>query len=236
MKRAFSVFACALILLSCFCCNIYATEALPSYYSAVDKGYVTAPKQQGLSGSCWAFAAISCLESDAIIKGYETNPDFSEAHLVWTTYNTSGIESDPNSDEIAYQKDASPYECSGDIASIVSTLSKGCGINDEREFPFYPEHIEYMGHYSSEDYYKNCGYVLEDSAYLPKDDIKRKEWITEHGGAMVIIYMDLDNYVEINININNDPDSRNEVNHAVAVVGWDDNFSRDNFDIKRLAL
>ena len=58
---------------------------MPERYDSREYGYVTEIKYQGESGNCWAFSTLSALETDSIIKGYDTidNADYSEAHLSW---------------------------------------------------------------------------------------------------------------------------------------------------------
>ena len=63
----------------------------PKKYSLVQKGMVTGIKDQGGSGSCWAFAAIKSAESNAIMNGLTTksSADFSESHLIWYAYHAT---------------------------------------------------------------------------------------------------------------------------------------------------
>lgn len=60
---------------------------LPTAYDSRDKSVITSAKNQGKSGVCWSFSAMSALESDSIIKGIvDAKADFSEAHNVWFSY------------------------------------------------------------------------------------------------------------------------------------------------------
>ncbi|MBQ6268215.1 MAG: InlB B-repeat-containing protein [Clostridia bacterium] len=64
--------------------RIGTNAALPKQYDARKEGVVTPVKKQPY-GNCWAYAAMSCLESDAI-KNHGADPaatDFSEDHLCY---------------------------------------------------------------------------------------------------------------------------------------------------------
>lgn len=52
---------------------VLPTDAIPVYKNWFEEGYVTKPIDQHNCGACWAFAAISALESLALIKGAETD-------------------------------------------------------------------------------------------------------------------------------------------------------------------
>jgi len=55
-----------------------------------DHGMVTSTKNQGACGSCWAFAAIACLESHILIEGSQTSYDLSEQYVVSCDNTNSG--------------------------------------------------------------------------------------------------------------------------------------------------
>lgn len=66
--------------------------ALPARYDAREAGVITSVKKQPY-GNCWAYAAMSCLETDAI-KNHGADPaatDFSEEHLC---YYVNGAQTD----------------------------------------------------------------------------------------------------------------------------------------------
>ena len=62
--------------------------ALPSSYDSREYDLVTPIRNQGVTGSCWSFAAIKALESDSIRQALVSlnTADFSESHLVWYAY------------------------------------------------------------------------------------------------------------------------------------------------------
>ena len=65
--------------------------ALPDAFDSRDYGCVTPVKNQGQTGMCWAMAAVSALESDAVRSGCLSleKTDFSEAHLAWAAFTAS---------------------------------------------------------------------------------------------------------------------------------------------------
>ena len=92
MKR-FILLAAALVCLgaSASAQQRPAAPAFPEYtFTTVKAAPVTSVKNQGSSGTCWSFSAISFLESEAIrlcnIKDEAKYPDFSEFFVVGTSY------------------------------------------------------------------------------------------------------------------------------------------------------
>ncbi len=151
LKKYLSLLITFLLLMGIW---IPASADPEASYSSVKLGYTTPVKNQGVSGCCWAFAVISCLESDAIIKGYETKPDFSEAHLAWKMLNGK-------TDNIYYY--------AADTLDAAVALSVYPGLTDESEYPFYPYNLSKMGNYDEKSYYYNNGYTLSDVCFVGKD-------------------------------------------------------------------
>ena len=189
-----------------------------SYFNAVDQGWVTSVKDQGDSNCCWSFAALSCMESYMIAKGYAKSPDLSEAHLTWAGLNG-------RTDNIYYY--------AGDITLIIHALSStGCYLNNEADYPFYPRDLSKMGKYDNKAYTDSNGYALESVVYLRNAE-NAKAWIREHGSATCTFSMEPGSSFRSsgnkNISFCNKAVTNSMKNHCVAVVGWDDSYSRNNF-------
>ena len=71
--------------------------ALPSKYDSRDYGYITPVKDQGDSGSCWAFGALATLEA-CLKKATGITYDFSEQNIknLMTWYSIFGTNGDPD--------------------------------------------------------------------------------------------------------------------------------------------
>ncbi|MBR4858967.1 MAG: hypothetical protein IKU08_07260 [Clostridia bacterium] len=201
---------------------------LPSSYNAVDEGLVTRVKSQGESGVCWAFSAMSLMESDSIAKGYKTlaDADFSEAHHTWFTgRGRAESESDLAYGDGYYVEE--PYLRGGNWKMSAASLARWTGVANERDFPFYDGSLENMGNYPEAERYNTSSGIIIESAQSLTTAEKVKQWITEHGSATVAFYYDDSCY--------NYPTSSyctstsGTINHQVVVVGWDDNYSASNF-------
>lgn len=205
-------------------------EGLPARYNAAELGYVTPVKNQGKSYCCWSFSSISALESDAIMKGWETKDsvDFSEAHLTWFIYTANSDETDQIYDESVNYSGPTPYGVTGNAGRVVAALARGTGLADEEKYPFNPNDLQGMGYYPNTAYYDNNGYAVKNTAEL-KDAEAIKKWITKHGSCIANIYSSSQYFYSSANGYTYYCPTKSAVNHSITIVGWDDEFSADMF-------
>ena len=102
-----------------------ADASLPSSYDLRKKGLITPIKDQGYSGSCWAFASLKSLESN-LIKTKQAAPsvDLSENHLSWFLFHPSADSSDPlYLDGISFREDAAKSAYQKENSTIRNSYS-----------------------------------------------------------------------------------------------------------------
>lgn len=181
---------------------------IPSYYNLVDHNYVTPVKNQGGGGNCWAFAAIGSLES-CILKATGSTYNLSESNMknLMAKFSDYGWDMEPNRggyDKMGYGYLVSwlgPVNESDDIYSASSFLSPV--LNSIL-------HVQNV-------------LFLDRKNYTDNDAIKKA--ILEYGGVATSI-----NWTGASIKDNARYYSGTKgADHAVVIVGWDDNFSRNNF-------
>ncbi len=206
---------------------------MPSSYSAVDLGYVTKIKDQKSTNSCWAFSAVAAAESSLLKQGLATTSDavsdLSEAHLVWFTHKslTTDVD-DPTFGDGT--NEGSPYTKGGYWLRSTYSLARGAGFALEKDYPFYADNTSMMGDYAESSRYESK--VTLDEAYLiPNEETNEiKKAIIENGSITAAAFV-------VNSYLNKGSDgyayyqnySASATNHQMIFVGWDDNFSVDNF-------
>lgn len=210
-----------------FCSSV--NTDLPESYDSRELGIITETKNQGVSGNCWAFSSISALETDSIKQGLTDaeSTDFSEAHLSWFASNSLVTdESDlTHGDGIIFEN---PYLKGGNWKLASAVLARHSGLTNEADYPFYGTDFTKMGNYDESQRYDTSSGVILESTQVIQTHEEVKEWVMAHGSATVSYYYD-DAYYHWNnaaycCNTDEDP------NHEVVIVGWDDNYSAENFD------
>ena len=182
---------------------------LPSYYSLVENGLVTPVKDQQTSGNCWAYTAIATLES-CILKASGDSLDLSEEHMknIIELYSDYGWAMDTNGGGY----DEMPI---GYFVSWLGPVNESSDITDDRS-TLSPILNSIM-------HVQNVLY-LERESYTDNDAIK--EAILRYGAVATGIYYD-DGYR--NGRSYYYYGSTYYGNHAVTIVGWDDNYSKNSF-------
>ncbi len=204
-------------------------SALPSSFDARDYGCITSAKQQGISGNCWAFSVMSMLESDAILKGFDDseNADYSEAHFSWFTSRSLTDNPDDPTYGDGYLSET-PYATGGNWIISAGSLARWTGAAQDSDYPFNYRDLSQMGNYDESCRYDTGSGVIIDSAQslLGMDDAK--SWIMEHGSATFSFYFAEDYYNSNTFSYYYN--GTESLNHEITVIGWNDNYSRFNFN------
>lgn len=202
---------------------------LPKRYDARDDSLITGVKNQYSTGSCWAFAAVSAAETSMIKKGFGTSAstDYSEAHLTWF-----GLRTVSNTKKDSARGDGitspSPYTDGGNWVRSVFALARWSGVQKEENAPFYAFPV-LMGNYDESERYNSYAH-LQNSSYIKADDTDSiKQAILDNGCVTASYYSTTSFYTKSADGYCYYQNKVTNTNHTVAVIGWDDNFSKDNF-------
>ena len=195
--------------------NTIDVENLPKRYNSADWGWVSSIKNQGESGACWCFSTLSTLES-ALLKatGVEYSLSIQNAQKMLLAYSKYGdikmVEAGQTSIALQYilswfgvfPEDYDTFDIFGKITRFISTPQN---IHIQDAIVLYP-----------------------DSADI--NDYKRT--ILKCGSVTTDILIDY-NAPYFNNTTNalyyNGTEEEIAANHAVSIVGWDDNYPADNF-------
>ncbi len=181
---------------------------IPSSYDLREHGWVTPVKSQKSSGNCWAFSSLGALES-CILKATGIAYDLCEENMknLMSYYSDYGWSLTPNK---------GGYDDMG-IAYLVNWL----GVLED-DMDTYSDQTVISPVFNSTIHVQNLVFLTR-SNYTDNDEIK--EAILKYGAVSTGIY-----YSSSNLKSNSYYYSGTSGNnHAVVIVGWDDNYSKSNF-------
>lgn len=177
---------------------------LPASYNYMKEKQMPVLRDQGNTNTCWAFAALSALESS---KDEHGSGPYSIDHLLF--HNPFGKK----------------FENGGSYAVSLSYLLSWKGPVLEESDPFDGK---------SSDDLEPCVHVQEIRQSEPKDYEAIKRMVYLYGGVESALYIDFDQYLLDSSYYNRKYNSycypgEESSNHEIVIVGWDDHYPAENF-------
>ena len=201
-------------------------------------------RDQGKYDTCWAFSAIGLAEFDLIADNQTADKsiDLSELQLAYFTYNN--VE-DPLGgtfgDSLNIMNHKNYLTMGGNLDFASRTLLQWEGVTDENRVPYAlaPTTTTLAKSYAFDQDVAHLQNVYIINIHKNATQVKCE--IMQHGSAGLGLYMDgTANYVGSavyaetgeNVATYYCPTSSVASNHAVNIVGWDDNFPASSFKNK----
>ncbi len=206
--------------------------ALPVAYDSRDYGAVSSVKNQNPWGNCWSFATMAAAESSLLSADIYDEVDLSEYHLCYYNYKTV---TDPlggtAGDSISTSNDLAKHLNAGNNTSVAfHALTNWVGAVDESVTGYPLENPPALAGTVESAYMEDIAHVQHVYKLAPEDTDAIKQVIMEHGAVTASMYHSSKYMNKTTGGYYNNNATKS--NHAVTVVGWDDNYSRDNFNTK----
>ena len=212
--------------------ELYTADALESSY--VTPG-LPLTRNQSPYGTCWAHAAMALAEINLIKNGASNSVDYSEAHLSYFLYK-HGIDPLGGLKDYITLESSAPniYDIGGNLWSALIEISSAGGVASESAFP-YSNAASYLNNgIPANEEYGNTAAVLKNAYIIDQirgNEDEVKKLIKEYGAVGASIFYS-ENYFNTGSTLKKasfiDPNVESS-NHTVALVGWDDNYSKENF-------
>ena len=197
---------------------------LPSSYGSMDK----AVRNQNPFGTCWAFAGTGNFEY-AVGKKENNNVDYSEEHMIQRLSKNG---------DIGYQ--ITDKNTGGNEYMYSGYFTSGYGPVDDSLFPYntedsllqlVPAMLSTKGDYRATDIQFFQTVSDDDTGALSDETTATvKKAVYENGSATCGITWNEDMIQSDNVSYyNSNENARDNLNHEVLIVGWDDNYSANHF-------
>lgn len=203
------------------------SAAVPARYDLRESGLVTSVKNQEGDDLCWAYSVISLAESSIISKSENhtaESTDYSEDHLAYFTYNAVADPLNNTSGDRTFcantQKDYKSAGGNPNLAAMTLAQWKGAALQG----------TELTGENAYRDDAVLTGFRLISGSGVSRI-ANMKNAILEYGPLGITF-----NYQGTYLNrdtaaycYQSSGSGNIGTNHAVTIVGWDDNYSKENF-------
>lgn len=185
-----------------------AASIYPVKYDLREKGRTTAVKNQGSLGTCWASAAVGALETSLLP---EEHLQFSVDHMTLKN---------------SFKKTQND---GGEYTMGMAYLTAWQGPVYEADDPY--------GDGESPDGLEPVKHVQEIQVIEGKDFEKIKEAVFKYGGVQTSIYSAMNSSLSQSSFYNSSKNAYCYIgtakpNHDVMIIGWDDNYPKENFSME----
>ncbi len=204
----------------------------PARYDARDNGWVTSVKNQGNYESCWSFSSLAAIETNLIKNGRaDASIDLSENQFAYFFYNRQPDKLGYTIGDYNTTSRGNYLSAGGTLQGTGLALATWAGVTTEARSPYMtiPDaSLCYAADYSVRNVYL-YNYSMTN---LAGSVATIKQAILDHGAVACGINMIAQYYNPVNYSYNCQTAGGN---HAIAIVGWDDSYSKDNFNMKPAA-
>lgn len=184
-------------------------------------------EDQGNTNTCWAFSTIAAIEGNLIKKGYENeNVNLSENHLAYFFYNRTADPVGYTAGDANLNTNSTWVMNGGTLQGTALALATWSGVvkettsEDDAGGAYSPKALAASACYRSD-------YKVANTYFFNYSVNTVKQAIMDYGAVASGIYMD-NSYWNLTNGAYYCP--KKDGNHAVAIVGWDDSYSRMNFN------
>ncbi|MCR5339429.1 MAG: hypothetical protein K6E75_12825 [Lachnospiraceae bacterium] len=215
---------------------------LPTTYNARSLGMTTSVKDQGDMPFCLTYARIAALETALIKSGYENSSvDLSEVHMLYERWIASG------------SKKSFGQWCKYSGTETLGLESSFDNSFQLRDFPVYESQMS-MGSFS-EDYIPDVSNIASSPYEIKKIYLYKQDTDAEQSEMIRATKEGIYRYGSVAANLSYVPDTEDDeayrfwgngqdytyylpekvsssVGHVIQIVGWDDEYPKDNFTIK----
>lgn len=217
--------------------NAAAADTLPVSFDSRNEFGLPEARSQGVFNTCWAFASIGAME--ASYKAQKLNslgdsPDLSELHTAWFVYKDS-------SSDHRIDSSYSILDQMGTAQYAIAFLNQGIAPVNESEMNYSiagstsegsDAKIEAFVNGRNAKDFKMSGVSLSDAKEIgyveDRISLLIKQNIMNNGAVYFQYHSDPSGYSNDNHTFYSEV-SNYSTSHAALIIGWDDNYSRENF-------
>lgn len=225
-----------------------ARAAMPSRYDSRKKGIETPVKDQDITGTCWAHAILDSAQAD-YMTATGTALDLSEWQMAYFTYQqpidplslTKGDGVVAQYEEDGEVRPLGSYDyyytgCNPWLSMFNYAKGIGGGLEETAVFDDLLDQIDEEDN-DKRAYLNEAKSYLNNTYRLTATDIVSvstqqellKQMIMQHGAGTISYYASPEYYNYELFNYYSGMEDCS-ANHAVSVIGWDDNYPKEYFD------
>lgn len=207
--------------------NALGDMEIPAKYSSK----TTKAREQGSYDTCWAFSAVAAAEANIVNKGLGNANDLnlSELHLIYFFYNTEPDSLGGTYGDSSMTSNNDFLYVGGNNVFTTFELAKWIGMADESVADYSDASPDMT--LNKEDAYNDM-YHMQNAYWIRTKDVNDvKKMIMKYGAVTSAYYNDSTKYNRGSDGFSFYDSYHTNTNHAVTIVGWDDNYDRSNFKL-----